>query len=55
MLLVELAGVSGAALSEAFVGLAEGTSKVAGEVSKETRKIVNKKYGDDYVNTFIGA
>ena len=42
-------------MSQAFVGLAEGTNKVTEEVTKETRKLVKKKYGDDYVKTFIGS
>ena len=53
--IVEIMGASSQALSQAFVGLAEGTNKVTEEVTKETRKLVKKKYGDDYVKTFIGS
>lgn len=37
----------------AFKGLAEGASQVGTELSAQSRKIVNKKYGEDYVQTFL--
>ena len=50
---IELAGVSGQAINEAFVGLAEGGTEVGKEFTNQSKKIVNKKYGEDYVKTFI--
>ena len=50
---LELASTSGEALGEAYNGLAEGTGEVAKTLGDQSRKLVNKKYGDDYVKTFI--
>ena len=52
-LISELASTSGEALGEAFKGLAEGTGQVTKTLGDQSRKIVNKKYGEDYVKTFI--
>lgn len=48
-----LACVSGNAVCTAFKGLSEGTNKVVGELGTQTRKIMKKKLGDDYVSTFL--
>lgn len=48
-----MASTSGQALGTAFQGLAEGTSQVGSELSNQSKKIVNKKFGEDYVKTFI--
>lgn len=52
-IILELASTSGEALGEAYKGLAEGTGEVAKTLGDQSRKIVNKKYGEDYVKTFI--
>ena len=52
-LTIELAATSGEALSEAYKGLAEGTGQVTKTLGDQSRKLVNKKYGEDYVKTFI--
>ncbi len=40
-------------MGTAFKGLAEGSTKVGTELGSQSRKIVNKKYGEDYVHTFL--
>jgi len=52
-LFVELAEQSTKALGEAFDGLLKGGKEVGDEFGNQTKKIVKKKYGDDYVKTFI--
>ena len=48
-----MVGVSGQALNEAITGLAEGGSEVGKSITSQTKNIVNKKFGEDYVKTFI--
>lgn len=45
---------TGEALSEAFSGLILGAKQVGSALSTNTRQIVEKKYGDDVSNTFLG-
>ena len=40
-------------MSEAYSGLAEGAGNVGKSLGDQSRKIVQKKYGDDYVKTFV--
>jgi len=34
-------------------GVIEGTKEIGGEIGTQTKRIVDKKYGNDYVNTFL--
>lgn len=48
-----LACTSGNAMCIAFKGLSDGTYKVVNELGCQSRKIVNKRFGQDYVKTFL--
>lgn len=50
-----LACTSGNAMCNAFKGLYDGSNKVITELGSQSRKIVNKKFGEDYVKTFLPA
>ena len=50
---LELAETTQKAFGEAFDGLLKGGLEVGEELSTQTKKIVQKKLGDDYVKTFI--
>ena len=49
----ELAETTQKALGEAFDGLVKGGKEVGDEFTTQTKKIVQKKLGDDYLKTFI--
>jgi hypothetical protein len=53
LLYLELAGASGEAIGTAFSGLSEGVGKVNTQLGVHSRAIVNKKFGEDYVKTFL--
>jgi len=42
------------ATSEAFSGLSTGAKEIGKTLGDNTRNIVEKKYGDDITNTFVG-
>jgi len=42
------------ATSEAFSGLTTGAKEIGKTIGDNTRTIVEKKYGDDITNTFVG-
>ena len=42
-------------MCHAFKGLTLGTTKVVSEIGCQSRKIVNKRFGEDYVKTFLPA
>jgi len=51
----EIGKTTMSATSEAFDGLFKGVKEVGGAVGDNTKKIVNKKYGDDVTNTFLSS
>jgi len=52
--MVNYTKATGGALSTAFTGLADGGKKVGQAVGDNTRNIVEKKYGNDVSNTYLG-
>ena len=48
-----IAESSGEAILEVFSGISDGARKVGKQIGVQSRKIVHKKLGEDYVNTFI--
>ena len=46
--------MSGKAVGDAVDGIVKGGSEVVKEVGDQSKKIINKKYGPDVVNTFAG-
>lgn len=51
---LDLAMVSGKAVGEAFDGLVKGGTDVTNELGAQGKKLINKKYGPDVINTMVG-
>lgn len=51
----KIGGATIDATSDALSGLSTGAKEVGKSIGDSTRNIVEKKYGDDITNTFVGT